>query len=244
VGGDHTGGREGRAAHRELLLVISKRGEGPQGRHRRGGADVRGAAAPAEPHHAPARPRAPFCAPHAGPPGPHHTHVHEPAERVPPARCASSCAPRAAPTPTRRLGAAPSPLAPPAQLPHLPSRPRAASEPPLLLGPPEPPALPPLAPRPPPGPACRAPGPAPPATPCAARPRAWPPSAAAQRQRRTSRAQLLRPPLAAALLLPSASSGACWRQLLPVCAEEKERERIGTGLCCRGEKRLGRQRRS
>jgi hypothetical protein len=29
--------------------------------------------------------------------------------------------------------------------------------------------------------------------------------------------------------------------LLPVCAEEKERERIGTGLCCRWEKRKGRQ---
>jgi hypothetical protein len=31
------GGRKGRAAHRELRLVIRKQGEGPQGRHRRGG---------------------------------------------------------------------------------------------------------------------------------------------------------------------------------------------------------------
>jgi hypothetical protein len=45
VGGGHAGGRRGRAAHRELLLVISKRGEGPQGRHRRWrGAELTGAA--------------------------------------------------------------------------------------------------------------------------------------------------------------------------------------------------------
>jgi hypothetical protein len=37
VGGGHAEGREGRAVHRELLLVIRKQGEWPQGRHRRGG---------------------------------------------------------------------------------------------------------------------------------------------------------------------------------------------------------------
>jgi hypothetical protein len=37
VGGDHAGGREGRAAHRESLLGVKKRGGGPQGRHRRWG---------------------------------------------------------------------------------------------------------------------------------------------------------------------------------------------------------------
>jgi hypothetical protein len=42
------GGRKGRAAHRELLLVIRKQGEGPQGRHRRGGKKTqRSRAAPA-----------------------------------------------------------------------------------------------------------------------------------------------------------------------------------------------------
>jgi hypothetical protein len=75
----------------------------------------------------------------------------------------------------------------------------------------------------------------------------------APHQRLGPLASLRRPPLATTLLLPkpplssaeprapsavappNASSGACRRQLLPVCAEEKERERIGTGLCCRWE---------